>query len=376
MTVPTPLPGSNPRHDDDEISFAELVEKGRDWVQMLWEERRFLSKMVGVCATIGLTISLLTPEEFTATTKILPYGSGASGLSGLAGLAGLRIPAGTSDRTITPDLYPDMAKTIDFRIAIAETPIRFSSLPEPVTPLTYFQEIAKPSPLDLLSEYTLGLPGKLWGAIRRGPKRADEESPRAVVKRSVAADSAPIAEYDGAYRSAANNIGSRVTVSADRLITISARMPDRYAAADLVRVASERLMATVIEYEAKKASEQLRYVEEQMATAKARLDRVQREQALLSDRSRSTVSATAQLDFQRLEREYSLAFDVYRQFATELEQARIKKSQDTPVFTVLERVMVPTMSSNPSTGQVLLVSSLLGMVLGVGFIAGRRVLTT
>jgi len=111
-----------------------------------------------------------------------------------------------------------------------------------------------------------------------------------------------------------------------------------------------------------------------MATAKARLDRVQREQALLSDRSRSTVSATAQLEFQRLEREYSLAFDVYRQFATELEQARIKKSQDTPVFTVLERVVVPTRSSTPSAGMVILVGALLGTVIGVGIISARRLL--
>ena len=250
MTVPSPLVGASDRPNDDEISLAEFIQKGRDWAQGLWEERRFLGSIVAASAAIGLVLRLLSPEEFTASTKILPYGSaGNSGLSGLAGLAGIRLTGGSSDRTITPDLYPDMAKTLDFRIAVAETPIRFSTLPEPVTPLTYFREIAKPTPLEQIEKYTLGLPGLAWRAIRSGSRPQEEvitEEGRS--SKIVMVDSAPstIANYDGPYRTAVTEVGSRITVSAERLIVISATMPDRYAAADLVRVASERLMATVI----------------------------------------------------------------------------------------------------------------------------------
>lgn len=133
-------------------------------------------------------------------------------------------------------------------------------------------------------------------------------------------------------------------------------------------------MSRLIEYESNKAAEQLRFIEEQAAQSKQRLDRVQREMALLSDRSRGTVSATAQLESQRLQREYNLAFDVYRQFATELEQARIKKAQDTPVFTVLEHVVVPDTRSSPRRGRILLGSAVLGLLGSVVVVATRRLI--
>jgi hypothetical protein len=374
MTTPTPPqappPGAGYGYDDDEISLAELIQKGREWARIVWGERRFVAKVVGVSVAIGLVIAFGSRPEYTASTKILPYrsGGGSSGLSGLAGLAGVRLPQGAADQTITADLYPEVAKTVDFRVAVAETPIRFSSLPEPMTPMQYFREIARPSVTDVLRRYTIGLPRTIASAILPSESEPSRTAP--------AESSGPtIADYDRAYRGVLAEMGSRVTVTSDKnsaAMIISATMPDRYASADLVRIAADRLMVRVIEYEAKKATEQLRFIEEQALQAKVRLDRVQRDQALLSDRMRGTVSATAQLETQRLQREYTLAFDVYRQFSSELEQARIKKSQDTPVFTVLEQVVVPDRRSSPKRILLLLLALSIGFAGALGTIGLRR----
>jgi uncharacterized protein involved in exopolysaccharide biosynthesis len=79
------------------------------------------------------------------------------------------------------------------------------------------------------------------------------------------------------------------------------------------------------------------------------------------------VSAVAQIQRERLQREKDVAYQVVQQLTTELEQARIKEHQDTPVFTVLEHVTVPNEHSSPRRSVILLLAG----VLGVAFVAMR-----
>lgn len=77
------------------------------------------------------------------------------------------------------------------------------------------------------------------------------------------------------------------------------------------------------------------------------------------------MSATSQIDRDRLQREYDIVFEVYQQFSRELEQARIKMNQDTPVSTVLDQVTVPNEKTSPNRPQILFSALLLGFMLGV-----------
>ena len=151
-------------------------------------------------------------------------------------------------------------------------------------------------------------------------------------------------------------------------------MPDPYAAADLVRVTSNQLMERIIDYESRKAGEQFLYVQRLVGQARERYERSQRELALYNDRNRSLVTATSQIDRDRLQRDYQMAFDVYQEVSRELEQARIKMNQDTPVFTVLEQVAVPTERDSPRRSRITALSLVIGLLIGVGVIAFRHTL--
>lgn len=364
-------PGRDVRRNFDEVTFADLAAHVWAFCRAIWEQRWSVAKSWLAGSILGVVIAFGARTEYTASTKILPYRTSGTGsnLTGLAGLAGVRLPQGVGEQTITADLYPEVAGTLDFRVAVAETPIRFTDSRERVTPMKYFREIAQPTVGEYLLRYTVGLPALVWSSIR--PPEAINPVP--------ARDSEPdLKYYDSEYRSVLKELQGRLTTTADKktlVITMTARMPDRLAAADLVRIASDHLMKRIIEYDSRKAAEQVLFLEEQVAAAKGRIDRVEREQAVLSDRSRGTLSATAQLEAQRLQREYSLAFDIYRQVASELEQARTKKTQDTPVFTVLEQVVVPDRRSRPRRGLIVLTLSCLGLVGGCAMVAARRALS-
>ena len=149
------------------------------------------------------------------------------------------------------------------------------------------------------------------------------------------------------------------------MISITGIMPDPFAAADLVQTASERLMQRIIDFEAKKAGEQLRFIEEQHGQSRTRYEQSQRNLAVFADRNRMLVGAVPQIERERLQHEFEVTFQIFEQFSLELEQARIKKNQDTPVFTVLEQVSVPTERSSPRRSLILLLAGFVGVSFGL-----------
>src|SRR5690606_12994998 len=87
------------------------------------------------------------------------------------------------------------------------------------------------------------------------------------------------------------------------------------------------------------------------------------------------MTAVAAIEGQRLENEYNLAFDIYRNFSTELEQLKVKLNQDTPVFTVVESVRVPYRRSFPRRRIIMMFSCVVGVMLGIVFIGYKQYLS-
>lgn len=367
----TPPPSDRPtEYDDGEISLVELMDKVRAFSLLAWRERLYVWRSLAVTVPLGLLIAFGSTSEYTASTKILPYrsaGSTLSGFSGLVGLAGIQLPANVTDPTITADLYPEVTSTIDFRIAVAETPIRFTTLRQPISTTRYFQEVSRASLVSFLRKYTIGLPGQLLSVIRPAAK--------AMVVPDSGSGRAPLSYYSREYLKIIEGLKERLTVKINRktaIITIEGTMPDAYASADLVKVASERLMERIIDYESRKAGEQRRFLEVEQRKSRERFQQAQQDLATFLNRNRGTLSATLQIEMQRLQIEYNLTSELYGQFSKDLEQSRIKQNQDIPVFTVLEQVVVPNSRTSPRRMRDLLVSIFLGVAAGLAIIAWRR----
>lgn len=350
-----------------DVSIAELIEKMRESGRLVWRERRFLWRALAVTIPVGLLIAFGSPKEYSASTKLLPYrtGSGAGALSGLAGLAGIRLPTGSADQTITADLYPVIARTLDFRISVAEAPLRFATTGQPVSMITYFK--AHRPILDVVS----GLISDLRYSVVSA-STGEKDSRTSTI---TGANGAPLRVFDREYLKIVQDLDKRLLVNIDKktsVISITGVMPSPYAAADLVETASQRLMQRIIDYEAKKAAEQLRFIEEQYNQARSRYQQSQQNLAVFADRNRSLVSPLAQIERDRLQSEFNVAFEVYQQLSGELQLARIKKNQDTPVFTVLEQVTVPNQRSSPRRSRILLIAIFAGLAAGAARILYER----
>lgn len=355
---------------DREIDLAELIQRVRATGALIVRSRRTAIRATIIGVAIGVAIALTAQVEYSATTRILPYRNGVTGgaLSGLAGLAGIQLPAGGVEQTITADLYPVIARTLDFRATVAETPLQFAQSPAPITLIHYFE--THQTTFEKISSTLAVWRIKIVDAMAAGKAR-DTVSRRG-------GDGLPLRTYGREYLKIIDRFDERLVVSIDKktsVITMTGMMPDPYAAADLVQTASQRMMQRIIDYEARKAAEQLAFVEEQHKLSKSRYEAAQRALAEYEDRNRMLVGAVAQVQKERLQGEYDIAFQVFQKFSLELEQARIKKNQDTPVFTVLERVAVPNERTKPQRTVIVLIAAMLGLVWGIAEILVRRLIS-
>lgn len=354
---------SAPSTLDSEVSFADLTRRLRNFGSTLKRQRGMLVLPLAVSVAIGVFVAFGSGPEYIAGAKLVPYrsgGNGQSGLAGLAGLAGVRLSQGLpGDFVITADIYPEVVRTLDFQIVVAESPIRFSGRSSSISPAAYFASIYRPSPVELVGRYSVGLPGLLVEAFRSSSDAVNVSAP---------SDSFGLRVLDRSYVRRVRKIGDRIGVSVDRrtgVISVTTSMPDAIAAASLVRTVADRLTKTVIDFEVRKANEQLAYIDEQYMLARTRYDKAQRLLAAFADGNRSLTSATAQIEQQRLARDASFAFETFERMAREREQAILKRNQDTPVFAMLEMPSVPTERSEPKRARLLLLSLLLGVAAGV-----------
>ena len=163
----------------------------------------------------------------------------------------------------------------------------------------------------------------------------------------------------------------RISVDVDTktgILTLATEMPDAYASAELALLCTDLLTSYVIDYKVSKAKENFDFVKARYEEAKINFQITQESLATFNDRNRNVVTALGQAESQRLQNEYNLAFEIYKGLATQLEQAKIKVKEETPVFTVLEPVIIPVDKNSPKRLFILVLFFFIGLIAGVIYI--------
>ncbi len=346
-----------------EFTLADIATAGRGFLRRCLLRRKLFGLWMTVCVGVALGYAFLSTPEYEVTTKVLPYRSERSALGslgGLAGLAGVSIPLGSTAQVVPSDLYPEVAGSMAFRAELAERPIQFSVGRHSY--ITYFDSIHRPSVVELFSKYVLQAPLTAYAALRSALSPASEAgSPLDAVL-----DSLGIRKLSAGAVLTLDGMKDRVTTVLNKrtgIISVTVRMPDPVAAADLARLTAEQLTTAIIHYESKKASEQARFLGEQQRASQARYHAAQRALAEFQDRNKSLNSAVRSIEGQRLESEFALASELYRGITTQYEAALVDEREDTPVFTVLEPSVVPNRPSSPRKLRLLVLALLMGVVI-------------
>ncbi|MEI6679653.1 MAG: Wzz/FepE/Etk N-terminal domain-containing protein [Mariniphaga sp.] len=361
--TPTPLPA------DDEIDLIALA-------KTFWSGRRTIIKSILICGVLGFVIAITSSKEFVATTIMVPSGSDATsklgGLGGLAAMAGISLNTSASGGDLSPIVYPQIVSSLPFQLELMKTPINFSELKEPVSFYDYYSGVQKEN---LLLKYTIGLPGVILSLPGKIIKAIRGENPQEIGN-SDKNSPIELTEKQRDVRLILSENISLETNPKEGLITLSARMPEAKAAAQLGQRGQELLQRYITEFKIKKAKANLDFIQQRFDETAQKFEAAQQQLAVFSDRNKNVSLATAKTEEQRLTSQYNLIYSIYSELAKQLEQAKIQVKQDTPVFTIIEPISVPTKRSKPNRPMILFIWLFLGGVLGTGIVFGKGYLNT
>jgi len=329
MTDNTPSPSNS----EDEIDLKDLIIP-------IWRNRKQILLIATICGILGGIIGFLTPATYTASSTFLPQtaqgGGGLSGsLGGLASLAGINLNAPMSGGDIPPSMYATVLASEPFRKRILDAKIVVKG--DSVTYRNYLENQPS-SALGTIQEYTIGLPGKLIGALSKSEEGKGE---------AVDSGLQPLSDREFKLH---NALAGKISIANDKkegIVSLTVVEGDALIAAQVAKVTEDVLQDWIIEHKVKNAKAQYDFIEKQFNSKQKEFFSIQDQLAGYMDRNQNVLSATYLTRLERLQAEFDLVNTVYSELAKQKEQAAIQLSKDTPTFSVLDPVKVPKEKTGP-----------------------------
>jgi uncharacterized protein involved in exopolysaccharide biosynthesis len=353
MTENTPMPS------EDEIDLKDLIIP-------IWRSRKQILTTAIIFAIIGGIIGFLTPATYTASSTFLPQttqsgGAGAS-LGGLAALAGINLNAPMAGGEIPPTMYAKVLGSEPFRKRVLDAKIWVGG--DTVSYRDYLgSQTSSGFGLGTIKEYTIGLPGKILGALASDKKEGEVGSVGGLQALS-----------DKEY-ALQNAVSGKVKLDTDKkegVVTITVVEGDPIVAAEVAKVTEEVLQEWIIEHKIKNAKAQYGFIERQFKEKEKEFFSIQEQLANYTDRNQNVLSASYLTRLDRLQAEFNLVNTVYSELAKQREQAAIQLSKDTPTFSVLDPVKVPKEKTGPRKSFYILGAFFVGLIFSAGWFLVKK----
>jgi len=300
-------------------------------------EKRLLAKFIVAFAIVGVIYALNKPKEYTSIVVIAPEASSmgmSSSLSDIAGMVGLNIGGnGNSLDAIYPEIYPDIFASPDFIVPLFNVKVR---LLKDSVEKRYYDHIVDDVKIPFWNYPMIFLRGAIEQLL---PK--DDSN---VVRDSVDLFQLTRKEND-VYGAISKNIGCQMNKGTN-IITISVTDNDPLVAAIIADTLQQKLQDYITLYRTKKARIDYAYHKEINTIAKEEYQAAQKEYSSYADSHIDAYLTSYKTKSEELEEEMQLKHSVYSQSAAQMQQARAKIQERTPVFTVVQRASVPLRASS------------------------------
>lgn len=349
---------------NDEIDITELLKK-------LWVKRGFILKVTGIFVLIGLFIAFFSPVLYTSSCTVIPQNSSRSGGGGLGGVAAIMgVNLGTAmmtEGTLSPVVYPEIIKSVPFTREIMKTEVIVEkSNGRPITLYDYYsdKQYKNFNLLNVIKRFTIGLPGVIIGAIQSDKDPEIEES-------TTVADSTTVYTLSPEEKSVYNAIQGSLQInlnSKDGYVSLSYTFPEAMVAAQVTDKLFRTLESYVSQFKSEKLNDNLLFVDQSYETARADFLDAQNRLSAFQDANRSLTTASARSMETRLRNEYEIAFTVYRELATQREQAKIAVKENQTILTLVNPPVVPLEKSAPRRSIIIVGFLFLGLVVAVGWV--------
>lgn len=341
--VPKSEYNNSDEEDEKEIDLLELAMK-------LWSHKKKIFKWCCIGAVLGLIIAFSIPKQYEVSATLAPeFGNNnpnqkMGGLGAIAAMAGLGNGAQMTSDAVNPLLYPDVVSSVPFLYGLLNVHVETLDGDRKVTLREYMED-------DMRSPWwsaIMSAPFKAIGAIKE-LIRGEEEGDGIKDERAIRLTKDEVEMV--------NTLQELVVASVDQktaVITISVTMQDPMVSTMLADTVVYRLQEFITHYRTSKACKDLEYAETLNQEAKDSYYKAQQKYADYLDQNNGLIIHSAMTTRERLQNEATLAFNIYNQTAQQVQMAKAKVQENTPVYAIVSPPTVPIKPSAPRKPLILI----------------------
>ena len=346
------MDSENSNHTEDSIDLVDLLSK-------LWKNKKTIVLTTFVAIFLGLMVAIFSPVKYTAYTVFVPQaseGQPSGGISSLASLAGINLSSSSQGQEVSPMLYPNIAYNIPFKLKLLKQKVVDQSGNVAMVS-SHLLNNKGFNPVKTLYKHTIGRVRSLFSTPPQSHNSGAEGQPLISLSKE---EHNLLKLLEGKYKVKINEKDGNVLVEVvDK---------DPVLAAGLVQTVTSNLQSEIIQKRLEKVKTTLEFTEKQYKEKREEFEQLQDELAQFKDRNKNISNSLFQNELDRLQAQYSVALNVVTELASQVAGAKLQVNKDTPIFMVIEPVTIPSEKSEPKRTMILIIWTLLGLVLSVGWV--------
>lgn len=315
----------------------------------LMKHKRLYYKVLPIVFIVACVIAYSIPDYYKCEVTLAPESSSSHGSSSLQALAsqfGLGGGAASSGSdAFGPQLYPDLMKSIDFKISLFQIQVHKK---DSTRMMSYYDYLLKEQKRPW------------WSDVFSAPSRWIRSLSSKPSQSGVAVNQHQVNPFMLTPQQAGimGMIGSKVVCDVDKrtsVISIEVTDQDPLIAATIADSVKVRLQDFITEYRTKKVKIDLEYNKILFKEAKERYDKARQKYASFSDANQDLVLQSVRTRLTELENDMQLQYNAYNRLAAQLQVAEAKVQEETPAFTTIQGATVPIREAGPGRGKIIFI---------------------
>lgn len=334
-----------------------------DFLYLMFSKRKLLIKFTLIFFILGVIVAFITPKSYNSSVIIIPQVSGNSSTtkkySKIAALVGFNLGS-DAPSSIYPNIYPLVLGSKSFQRELLKTPISIKNQEGQISLATYLKDIKKPSLIDGVKKYTIGLPALLLSKLESTVS----------YEGSQILDST-IVSISSEERKQMLFLDDNVKISYDEVegvVEIIGIMPEAIASAQITQAAYKLLQRYIIDYSIEKTINQLDYLIKRLDDTEEVFYQKRTELSNFEERNRNVNSAYVSNKRDQLKFEFDLVYSLYSNLSNEYEVTNLQVKKDTPIFTIVKPVVVPRKETSPNKIAIILGFVIFGLFAGMAIV--------
>ncbi|WP_353123679.1 chain-length determining protein, partial [Dysgonomonas capnocytophagoides] len=304
-------------------------------------------------------IAFSIPKEYSTTVILAPAskdGSALGNASALAAMAGINLGGANTSGDLSSDIYPNILESTPFILGLSQMPV--SDLKENIdtTLFAYIKDEQKKA---------------WWGYIAAAPRYIKSLIFSKKEEDNVDQNRLILTQEE---EDVVENIKDLLSISVDKksgIITLTSTMQNAIISATIADTLTSYLQSYIIKYRTEKARADLNFADKLYNESKSDYNKAQQKYADYLDRNQNVILASYKVNQEKLQNEVTLTYNVYNQVAQQLQVAKVKVQDQTPVYTVIQPAIVPLLPSAPNKKIIVIGFVFLFGIGACGYIFGK-----